>query len=81
MADAGAFDHAFWNVAAGQPDAIAVRSDASASGDVLVIHGCGSDVAAQSWEVSLDDGTDSASLDFTLYLIHRQDGWKVWGSY
>ena len=32
-------------------------------------------------EQTADDGTSSASLDFTLYLIQRPDGWKVWGSY
>jgi hypothetical protein len=31
--------------------------------------------------VTFDDGTDSASADFTLYVIKRADGWIVWGSY
>jgi hypothetical protein len=42
---------------------------------------CGDQVAARSWWVRVDDGTDSASLDLTLYLIRRSDGWKVWGLY
>ena len=46
-----------------------------------MIFGCGPDVAARAWEVTVDDGTSSASLDFTVYLVHRSDGWKVWGSY
>jgi hypothetical protein len=80
LADDGAFDHASWSVA-GATTAIRPTSDSSAAGDGLVIYGCGPDVAEQSWEVTLDDGTSSASLDFTLYLIRRPDGWKVWGSY
>jgi hypothetical protein len=49
--------------------------------DPLLETGCGSDVAARSWRVTIDDGTPSASLDTWLYLIARSDGWKVWGAY
>jgi Tol biopolymer transport system component len=42
---------------------------------------CGMEVADATYAVTFDDGTDSASLDFTLYVIHRSDGWKVWGRY
>jgi len=42
---------------------------------------CGMEVADATYEVTFDDGTDSASLDFALYVIHRSDGWKVWGRY
>jgi hypothetical protein len=31
--------------------------------------------------VTFDDSTASASLDFTVYVIKRSDGWKVWGMY
>jgi hypothetical protein len=31
--------------------------------------------------VTFDDRTTSASLDFTIYVIKRPDGWKVWGMY
>jgi hypothetical protein len=31
--------------------------------------------------ISIDDGTDSASADFTIYLVLREAGWKVWGAY
>ena len=44
-------------------------------------YGCGPRVAERSWEVVIDDGTTSSSLDFTIYLIHRPNGWKVWGAY
>jgi hypothetical protein len=49
--------------------------------DGLVRYGCGPAVADKSWEVVIDDGTPSASLDFTIYLVRRAGGWKVWGSY
>jgi hypothetical protein len=42
---------------------------------------CGPEVAAATYAVTFDDGTDSASLDFTLYVIKRSDGWSVWGAY
>jgi len=49
--------------------------------DGLVRYGCGPAVADKSSEVVIDDGTSSASLDFTIYLVRRASGWKVWGSY
>jgi len=52
-----------------------------ASDDVLVPPACGSDVATATYAVTFDDGTDSASADFTLYVIKRADGWSVWGQY
>jgi hypothetical protein len=52
-----------------------------ASDDPIVVGACGQDVADHSWRVTVDDGTASASLDTSLYLIRRSDGWKVWGSY
>lgn len=52
-----------------------------ASGDQLVRFSCGNDVAAYTVAISIDDGTDSASADFTVYLVLRDGGWKVWGAY
>jgi hypothetical protein len=57
-----------------------VIGSASAADDPIAA-ACGTDVANLSWTVTIDDGTDSASMDFVLYLIGRADGWKVWGMY
>lgn len=51
----------------------------NASGGSLVEFGCGNDVGAHTVAVTVDDGTDSASLDFTIYLVLREAGWRVWG--
>ena len=53
----------------------------SAADDPIVVGGCGQDVADHTWRVTVDDGTSSASLDVSLYLIRRSDGWRVWGEY
>lgn len=53
----------------------------NAWGGELVRFSCGNDVAAYTVAISIDDGTDSASADFTVYLVLRDDGWKVWGAY
>jgi hypothetical protein len=58
-----------------------VIGSAAAVGDPLVEGSCGQEVATRSWRVTIDDGTSSASLDTSLYLIERSDGWKVWGAY
>jgi hypothetical protein len=42
---------------------------------------CGTAVAAATYAVTFDDSSASASLDFTVYVIKRSDGWKVWGMY
>jgi hypothetical protein len=42
---------------------------------------CGGDVEDASVTVTIDDGTVSASADFVVYLVLREDGWKVWGVY
>jgi hypothetical protein len=47
----------------------------------LVAYGCGKDVAGRSVVVAVDDGTNSASADFNLYLVRRADGLRVWASY
>lgn len=49
--------------------------------DGLVGLSCGLDIESRSWRVAIDDGSESASLDTWLYLIRREGGWKVWGSY
>jgi hypothetical protein len=51
------------------------------SKDALVPAACGTEVAAATYAVTFDDGTTSASLDFTIYVIKQPDGWKVWGVY
>ncbi len=53
----------------------------SAAGGELVRLACGPDVDAYTVSVAIDDGTDSASLDYTVYLVFRDDGWKVWAVY
>jgi hypothetical protein len=58
-----------------------VIGNTSAVNDVIVLGGCGSDVADDTWVVVVDDGTSSASMDVNLYLIKRSDGWRVWGAY
>lgn len=64
-----------------EPDAIRITSSGSAGQDGLVVHAWGPEIAERTWAVSFDDRTESASLDFVLYLIRRPEGWTVWGSY
>lgn len=62
-------------------DAVSMKAP-NAVGDRLVRFACGPDVDANTVAITIDDGTDSASLDFTVYLVFRgPDGWKVWGVY
>lgn len=60
-----------------EPTAISTN----AAGGLLVEFACGNDVGAYTVAITVDDGTDSASLDFTVYLVLREDGWKVWAVY
>jgi hypothetical protein len=53
----------------------------NAWGGPLVEYACGSDAAAYTVAITMEDGTSSASLDFTVYLVLRDDGWKVWALY
>jgi hypothetical protein len=53
----------------------------NAWGGPLVEYPCGSDAAAYTVAITMDDGTSSASLDFTVYMVLRDDGWKVWALY
>jgi hypothetical protein len=46
-----------------------------------IVYGCGPKVARRAVAVLIDDGTDSASLDFTLYVVNQTDAWLVWDSY
>jgi hypothetical protein len=55
---------------------------ASAAGGELVRFACGPDVDAYTVAITIDDGTDSASMDFTVFLVFRGvNGWKVWAVY
>ncbi|HYZ10537.1 MAG TPA: hypothetical protein VE962_01430 [Actinomycetota bacterium] len=56
-------------------------ADGPVEGYGFVERDCGTDVADRSWFVIVDDGSDSASLDTTLLLIRRDDGWRIWGAY
>jgi hypothetical protein len=38
---------------------------------------CRNDVDAHTVAITVDDGIDSASLDYTVYLVLREDGQKV----
>ncbi len=58
-----------------------VLDSRSAKHHGLVRHACGRAVAGRSWRVTIDDGSESASLDTWLYLVRRPHGWKVWGAY
>jgi hypothetical protein len=53
----------------------------NARGGELVEYSCGSDVDAYTVAITIDDGTESASADFTVFLVPSEDGWKVWGVY
>jgi hypothetical protein len=60
----------------------AVVIGASAAGGELVRFACGPDVDAYTVAITIDDGTDSASMDFTVFLVFRGvNGWKVWAVY
>jgi len=71
---------ASWRVV-GTPDGISVGGGGPYDPGNIVAYGCGPQVASKTWAVTFDDGTSSASADFTLFLVLRADGWKVWGSY
>ena len=83
LADPSARPHlnqSVWAIT-GKPGRIRVLSSSPARKDPLVTFGCGRLVASRSVAVTIDDGTSSASLDFTVYLVRRADGWKVWATY
>lgn len=62
-------------------DAVVVIGTSAAGGE-LVRFGCGPDVDAYTVAITIDDGTDSASMDFTVFLVFRGvNGWKVWAVY
>jgi hypothetical protein len=50
-------------------------------GGGIVDYSCGNDVDAYTVTVTIEDGSTSASADFIVFLILREDGWKVWGVY
>jgi len=68
-----------WAIA-GKPDRVKVLG-LGPNGGTPVSYGYGPKVGARTVAATTDDGTNSASADFTLYLVRRQDGWKVWESY
>jgi len=70
-----------WSGEGGDGDG-SVLASRSAKYDGMVTHACGRAVAGRSWRVTIDDGSESASLDTWLYLVRRRlHGWKVWGAY
>jgi hypothetical protein len=69
-------------VDAGGPIPVTVVDDGPAvDGYSFVEHDCGAEVTRRSWFVTIDDGSASASLDTTFFLIRREDGWRIWGGY
>jgi hypothetical protein len=53
----------------------------NADGGQIVNYSCGKDIDGHTVAVTVDDGSESASADFTVFLVPREDGWKVWGVY
>lgn len=53
----------------------------SAHGGQIVNYSCGKDVDGHTVAVAIDDGSESASADFSVFLVPREAGWKVWGVY
>jgi len=79
LSDPSALGRGGWAIA-GTPEGLRLFGS-GATGGSFVEYGCGPEVASRTWAVGIDDGTESASADFTLYLVRRAGGWKVWGSY
>jgi hypothetical protein len=48
----------------------------NAWGGELVRFSCGNDVAVYTAAITMDDETDSASADFTVYFVLRDDDWR-----
>lgn len=61
---------------------IEITFSAPARGDGRAQMGCGTVVAQRSWKVVMHDATRTATAGLAAYyLVKRDDGWKVWGSY
>ena len=60
---------------------VSVLAAEPAAEDGRVAEACGAAIGHRSWRVTVDDGSDSASMDVELLLIRRSDGWKIWGLY
>jgi hypothetical protein len=61
---------------------IEITFSAPARGDGRAQMGCGTVVAQRSWKVVMHDATRTATAGLAAYyLVKREDGWKVWGSY
>jgi hypothetical protein len=80
LMDLGVPEDASWPITIAPGTSPTILGTSAAGGD-LVQFGCGPDVDAHTVSVTFDDGTSSTSLDFTLYVAYRSDGWKVWGAY
>jgi hypothetical protein len=50
----------------------------TARGGQIVNYSCGKVVDGHTVGVTIDDGSESASADFTVFLVLREEGWKVW---
>ena len=61
---------------------IEITFSAPARDDGRAQMGCGTVVAQRSWKVVMHDASRTASAGLAAYyLVKRDDGWKVWGSY
>jgi hypothetical protein len=58
-----------------------VGGNGPASADLLVSFGCGQRVAARTWQVAVKDAGFTSSREAVFFLVHRANGWRVWGSY
>ena len=61
---------------------IEITFSAPARDDGRAQMGCGTVVAQRSWKVVMHDASRTATAGLAAYyLVKRDDGWKVWGSY
>jgi len=61
---------------------IEITFSAPARDDGRAQMGCGTVVAQRSWKVVMHDASRTATAGLAAYyLVRRDDGWKVWGSY
>jgi len=61
---------------------IEITYSAPARNDGRAQMGCGTLVAQRSWKVVMHDSSRTATAGLAAYyLVKRDDGWKVWGSY
>lgn len=61
---------------------IEITRSAPARDDGRAQMGCGTLVAQRSWKVVMHDASRTATAGLAAYyLVKRDDGWRVWGSY